>query len=86
MKKEVYVGTRVIFFTFVNLLKLPFYLHLSMLNLQTFKQSLTLLPLAILGIYIGYKILKIIDEKLFYNILYILILVTSFKLIIDFLI
>ena len=86
MKKEVYVGTRVIFFTFVNLFKLPFYLHLSMLNLQTFKQSITLLPLAILGIFIGYKILKIIDEKLFYNILYILILVTSSKLIIDFLI
>ena len=85
MKKEVYVGTRVIFFTFVNLFKLPFYLHLSMLNLQTFKQSITLLPLAILGIFIGYKILKIIDEKLFYNILYILILVTSSKLIIDFL-
>tara|TARA_B100001175_G_scaffold189856_1_gene161015 strand:+ start:33 stop:779 length:747 start_codon:yes stop_codon:yes gene_type:complete len=86
MKKEIYVGTRVIFFTFVNLIKLPFYLHLSMLNLETFKQSMTLLPLAILGIYIGYKLLKIIDENLFYNILYILILITSSKLIFDFLI
>ena len=86
LKKEIYVGTRVIFFTFVNLIKLPFYLHLSMLNLQTFKQSLILLPLAIFGIYIGYKILKIIDEKLFYNVLYVLILLTSSKLIFDFLI
>ena len=86
MKKEIYVGTRIIFFTFVNLIKLPFYLHLSMLNLQTFKQSMILLPLAIFGIYIGYRILKIIDETLFYNILYILILVTSSKLILDFLI
>ena len=86
MKKEIYVGTRVIFFTFVNLIKLPFYLHLSMLNLETFKQSMILLPLAILGIYIGYKLLKIIDENLFYNILYILILITSSKLIFDFLI
>ena len=86
LKKEIYVGTRVIFFTFVNLIKLPFYLHLSMLNLQTFKQSMILLPLAVFGIYIGYKILKIIDEKLFYNILYVLILVTSSKLIYDFLI
>ena len=59
LKKEIYVGTRVIFFTFVNLIKLPFYLHLSMLNLQTFKQSMILLPLAVFGIYIGYKILKI---------------------------
>ena len=86
MKKEIYIGTRIIFFTFVNLIKLPFYLHLSMLNLQTFKQSMILLPLAIFGIYIGYRILKIIDETLFYNILYILILVTSSKLILDFLI
>ena len=85
LKKEIYVGTRVIFFTFVNLIKLPFYLHLSMLNFQTFKQSMILLPLAVFGIYIGYKILKIIDEKLFYNILYVLILVTSSKLIYDFL-
>ena len=86
MKKEIYVGTRVIFFTFVNLIKLPFYLHLSMLNFQTFKQSMILLPLAIIGIFIGYRILKIIHEKLFYNILYLLILVTSSKLIYDFLI
>jgi hypothetical protein len=86
MKKEVYVGTRVIFFTFVNLIKLPFYIKLSMVNLETFKQSVMLFPLAFLGIYIGYRILKIIDEKLFYNIIYILILLSSTKLISDFLI
>ena len=86
MKKEVYVGTRVIFFTFVNLIKLPFYIKLSMVNLETFKQSVMLFPLAFIGIYIGYRILKIIDEKLFYNIIYILILISSTKLIYDFLI
>ena len=86
LKKEIYVGTRVIFFTFVNLIKLPFYLHLSMLNLQTFKQSMILLPLAVFGIYIGYKILKLIDEKLFYNILYTLIFISSSKLLYDYLI
>ena len=84
LKKEIYVGTRVIFFTFVNLIKLPFYIHLSMLNFQTFKQSIILLPLAIIGIYIGYRILKIINEKLFYNIIYILILFSSSKLIFDY--
>ena len=80
------MGTRVIFFTFVNLIKLPFYIHLSMMNFQTFKQSMILLPLAIIGIYIGYRILKIIDEKLFYNIIYTLILISSSKLLYDFLI
>ena len=85
LKKEIYVGTRVIFFTFVNLIKLPFYIYLSMMNFQTFKQSMILLPLAIIGIYIGYRILKIIDEKLFYNIIYTLILFSSSKLLYDFL-
>jgi uncharacterized protein len=83
MKKEIYIGTRVIFFTFINLIKLPFYLNLSMLNFQTFNQSIILLPLAIIGIYIGYEILKRIKENLFYNIIYSLILISSFIMILN---
>ena len=84
MKKEIYVGTRIIFFTFVNLIKLPLYINLSMTNLETFKQSLILFPVALIGILVGYQLLKIIEEKLFYNILYSIIFVTSSKLIFDF--
>jgi len=86
MKKEIYVGTRIIFFTFVNLIKLPLYINLSMISIDTFKQSLLLFPVALVGILIGYRLLKIIEEKLFYNILYILIFFTSFKLLYDYLI
>ncbi|SMF73534.1 sulfite exporter TauE/SafE family protein [Candidatus Pelagibacter sp. HIMB1321] len=84
LKKEIYVGTRIIFFTFMNLIKLPLYINLSMTNFVTFKQSVVLFPVAFIGILIGYKLLKIIDEKIFYNILYALILVSSTKLIFDF--
>ena len=86
MKKEIYVGTRIIFFACLNLFKLPLYINLSMTNFETFKQSLILFPLALLGILIGYKLLKIIEEKLFYNILYTLIFITSTKLLYDYLI
>ena len=86
MKKEIYVGTRIIFFTFVNLIKLPLYINLSMTNFDTFKQSAILFPVAFLGILIGYKLIKIIEEKLFYNILYILIFISSSKLLYDYLI
>jgi uncharacterized membrane protein YfcA len=86
MKKEIYVGTRIIFFTFVNLIKLPLYINLSMTSLDTFKQSAMLFPVAFLGILIGYRLIKVIEEKLFYNILYILILVSSSKLLYDYLI
>ena len=84
MKKEIYVGTRIIFFTFVNLIKLPLYINLSMVNFDTVKQSLILLPIALLGILIGFKLVKIINEKLFYNLLYLLILLSSSKLIFNF--
>jgi uncharacterized membrane protein YfcA len=86
MKKEIYVGTRIFFFTFVNLIKLPLYISLSMTNFESFKQSATLFPVALLGILIGYRLLKIIEEKLFYNILYALIFVTSAKLLYDYLV
>ena len=47
LKKEIYVGTRVIFFTFVNLIKLPLYIHLSMMNTGTLINSILLfLPIA----------------------------------------
>ena len=86
MKKEIYVGTRIFFFTFVNLIKLPLYINLSMTNFESFKQSALLFPVALLGILIGYKLLKIIEEKLFYNFIYALIFVTSTKLLYDYLI
>jgi uncharacterized membrane protein YfcA len=70
MKKEIYVGTRVVFFTFVNLIKFPFYINLSMITVESFKQSMMLFPLSVIGILIGYQILKYVEESLFYNIIY----------------
>ena len=84
LKKEIYISTRIFFFTFVNLIKLPLYINLSMVNVNTIKQSLILFPLALIGILIGFKLIKIIEEKLFYNLLYFLILLSSSKLIFDF--
>lgn len=84
-KKEIYVGTRVIFFMFLNLIKLPFYVHLSFINLESLKQSIIFFPASLVGIYVGIQILKRIEEKLFYNIVYLLILISSIRLIIEYL-
>ncbi len=85
LRKEVYVGTRIMFFTCINLVKIPFYIYLSMVNSSSLTQSLVLLPLSLIGIFIGYRLLKVIEENIFYNAIYLLILVASTKLIIDFL-
>ena len=84
LKKEIYVGTRIMFFTSINIIKLPFYLYLSMVNYETLYQSIALFPLSLLGILIGYQLLKILEENLFYNIIYALIFFASIKLILDF--
>ena len=70
----------------MRIIKLPLYINLSMTNLESFKHSAILFPVALLGILIGYKLLKIIKEKLFYNLIYALIFVTSSKLLYDYLI
>ena len=84
MQKEIYVGTRVVFFTLVNLIKFPFYINLSMITFESFKQSILLFPLSIVGILIGYQILKYVEESIFYNTIYIIILITSSKLLYSF--
>jgi uncharacterized membrane protein YfcA len=84
LKKEIYVGTRVIFFMFLNLIKLPFYIHLSFLNSESLLQSALFFPASLFGIFLGYQILKRVEEKLFYNIVYALILISSTRLIYEY--
>ena len=55
-----------------------------MVNSSSLIHSLALLPLSVFGIFVGYKLLKVIEENVFYNAIYTLILVASAKLIIDF--
>src|SRR5210317_127145 len=84
IEKSKYVGTRVLYFTFVNLVKLPIYIYLSMINLNNLKISFFFMPLVVIGVLIGYYLVKVIKEKIFYNIIYILIFLSSSKLIFDF--
>jgi uncharacterized protein len=84
LKKEIYVGTRVIFFMFLNLVKLPFYIHLSFLNTKSLIQSALFFPASLFGIFLGYQILKRVEEGLFYNIVYLLILISSTRLIFEY--
>ena len=52
-----------------------------MITLESFKQSMMLFPLSVVGILIGYQILKYVEETLFYNVIYVLILITSSRLV-----
>ncbi|TNE37687.1 MAG: sulfite exporter TauE/SafE family protein [Alphaproteobacteria bacterium] len=81
--KTLFVGTSVMFFTAVNLIKLPPYWALGMLAPGNLTTSLVLLPLAPLGIAIGYWAHQKIPHAPFFRLVYALVFVVGLKLIWD---
>ena len=58
-----------------------FYIPLGIINLDNFKTSLMLSPFIPVGILFGFWIVKNVPQKIYYNIIYALIFLSSFKLI-----
>ena len=83
LKKSVFVGTTVFFFTIVNLIKLVPYTLLGQFNTGNLLTSLILAPLAPLGVWLGVKLHHRVNEKLFYTLCYLFLFVTGFKLLFD---
>ena len=77
LDKTIFVGTTVIFFAIVNFVKLAPYAYLGQLNLGNLTTSLILAPFVPVGFWMGIKLHKWINEKLFYNLAYIFLLVAS---------
>lgn len=79
----VYAGTTVWFFAIVNVIKLIPYYFLGQLSVSSLQLSLTLIPVAIVGMLIGIYLVRRISVELFYRITYVLIFLLSLKLIYD---
>lgn len=83
MGKTTYQATTVITFWVINLLKAVPYAVLGVFTAQTLMANLVLAPFALLGAWLGVKAHRIIPERLFFGVTYILLLVTGSKLILD---
>ncbi len=68
------------FFGIVNYVKLIPYFLLGNLSASNLATSLVLLPLAPVGVYLGIWLQKRVPDALFYQVLYVLLLVTGLKL------
>jgi uncharacterized membrane protein YfcA len=80
LEKAVLVGTTVIFFAVINLVKLVPYAWLGLFDARNLVTSLVLSPLAPVGIGLGVFLMRRTSERLFYRIAYALLLVVGFKL------
>ena len=83
LEKRIYAGTAVIFFTVVNFVKLLPYAMLGQLDQTNLTISLILIPLAPVGVLIGAALVKRIDQRVFYRIMYGLIFAVGLKLLWD---
>ena len=83
LEKMVYTGTSTITFAIINLLKLPPYWFLGQVNPGSLKIAAALAPVAIIGVYLGYRLTKILPEKAFFRIVEVALFLVSLKLIYD---
>ncbi|MFT3671537.1 sulfite exporter TauE/SafE family protein [Aestuariivirga sp.] len=83
LEKMVYAGTATITFTFVNALKLPPYWMLGQINLQSLETCAWLLPVALFGAWAGFRLTKILPERIFFRAVETALFLVSVKLIYD---
>ncbi len=83
LDKTVFVGTTVILFTAINMMKVVPYGLIGQFSGTNLLTSLALAPLAPLGVLTGLWLHRRIDERVFYRLCYGFVLITGLKLIHD---
>ncbi len=78
-----FTATMAFFFFVINLSKWIPYAWLGLLDLRNMATSLVLLPLAPIGVWVGVRLARRIDPRLFYRLLYLGMFLTGTKLLWD---
>src|SRR5206468_107937 len=84
MSKELFVGTSVLVFTWVNLIKMPFFLWRGIITRETLLTGLWYLPLVPVGVWLGIWLNRKVSERLFLKLVYLITFLTGLQLIFDF--
>jgi len=83
LDKTTYQATTVITFWAINLLKFGPYLFLGIFTLDTAKADLLLMPFAVIGVLIGVYAHRLMSDKGYFALTYVLLTLTGAKLIWD---
>jgi uncharacterized membrane protein YfcA len=81
LDKLTFVGTTVMFFAFMNLMKVPSYFVLGQFSARNFATSVALLPLAVAANFFGIWLVRRTPTEPFYRITYVLMFGISLTLI-----
>ncbi len=83
LEKKQLMGTMALFFACVNFVKLVPYSLLGEFDQQNLLTSLVLLPLAPIGVRLGYFLLHKVDQKLVYRLCYFFLAIAGAKLLFE---
>jgi len=83
LDKVILVGTFGVFFFVLNYVKLIPYTLLDQFDSRNLVTSLVLLPLAPIGVWLGYRFLHYFDQETIYRTIYAFLFVTGLKLLYD---
>ncbi|SFM16497.1 sulfite exporter TauE/SafE family protein [Halopseudomonas yangmingensis] len=81
LDKTLLMGTIAVFFAVVNLAKLPAYVYLGQFDTSNLLASLVLLPLAPIGVRLGFWMLQHSNEQLIYRLCYLFLMITGLRLL-----
>ncbi len=81
LPKLIFMGTSAWFFFVVNIFKVPFSYNLGLINLDSLRISLPLVPFAMAGAVTGRILIKYIDQRLFELLAMVLTLVAGLRLL-----
>ena len=81
LPKEIYVGTTVLVFTWINWIKMPFFIAQGIVTRDTLLTGLCYLPLIPLGVWLGVWLNRRVSETLFLRLVYVFTLLTGLQLI-----
>lgn len=83
LPKEVYVGTTVLVFTWVNWIKVPFFVANDVITRATLMHSLVFLPLVPAGVWLGVWLNRRFSERAFAGIVLVTLFLTGLQLMLN---
>lgn len=81
MKKETFLGVGARFFLLVNIFKIPFLGQLELINPESLRLNLWLIPALIAGILLGRKLIHLVPQRIFEILLYVFSAIAGIRLL-----
>ena len=82
MPKDAFVATNAVFFTVINLLKVPPYVWSGLVTMETLRQDMRLLPMIPLGVAAGWATNRLLPQRHFDIVVQVLLGITSLHLLV----